>query len=98
MGLKGKTLQLINNRLVGRTTFLEWDGVLMGPIEDELGLEQGGLSSSDFWKVYARRQLNMCQESGLGVQLHDQVVSSIGQANDCAVVSTDLHIINLLLQ
>ena len=97
-GTRGETLQFINNRLANRTTYLEWDKVLMGPLFDELGLEQGGVGSSDYWKVFARRQLDMCQESGLGVQLFDQVVSSIGQADDCAVVSTDLHSIKLLLE
>ena len=38
----------VNNRLANRKTYLDWNGSLMGPIEDQQGLEQGGSSSFDF--------------------------------------------------
>ena len=54
----------------------------MGPILDQQGLEQGGNSSSDFYKIFGREQLDLAQNSSLGVRLKNVVVSAIGQAND----------------
>ena len=71
----------------------------MGPISDEVGVEQGGVNSGDYYKIYARNQLMMAQQSGLGVKLsRDLVISVIGQADDTALVSNKLHSIQNLLQ
>ena len=95
----GEALMYINNRLSNRKTFVDWEGELMGPILDERGLEQGGVSSSDFYKIYGKEQLMTAQDSALGVSFgKDLVVSAIGQADDTVVVSNDLHKLNCLLQ
>ena len=78
-------------------TFLDWNGQLMGPIHDELGLEQGGVSSSDLYKIFYQDQLRTAQASELGVPLGPLTVSSVGQADDTALVSTSIHNLNLLL-
>ena len=46
-GTTGQSLLFLNNRLEARTTFVEWDKQLMGPIVDEQGVEQGGINSGD---------------------------------------------------
>ena len=69
----------------------------MGPIHDELGLEQGGPISSEFYKIYNNEQLSTAQDSGLGAKVSDIVISSVGQANDTALVSNDLHQLQMLL-
>ena len=46
-GTQGEELLLIDARLKHRKTFLEWDKVVMGPICDQVGVEQGGVSSGD---------------------------------------------------
>ena len=50
-------------RLSNRTTYCQWDNQLMGPIRDELGLEQGGPNSSELYKIYNNEQLTTAQES-----------------------------------
>ena len=62
-------LLVINNRLENRKTVVEWDGMMMGPIADQGGLEQGGVNSGDFYKVFGKKQLQLAQDSGQGVQL-----------------------------
>ena len=47
-GTSGEDLIFLNNRLENRQTFHDWNGQIMGPIYDKHGLEQGGVSSSDF--------------------------------------------------
>ena len=43
-GTSDQALLYLNSRLQSRKTFVEWDKVLMGPILDKLGVEQGGWS------------------------------------------------------
>ena len=98
-GTKGEELIFINSRLENRKTYAEWDKQIMGPIHDELGVEQGGISSGDFYKIYSKKQLQLAQSSRLGVKLaRELVVSAIGQADDTLLVSNCLHSLQNLLQ
>ena len=98
-GTTGKELVLINHRLENRKTIAEWDKQLMGPITDELGVEQGGVNSGDYYKIYGKTQLQMAQDSNLGVEIaRDITISAIGQADDTVLVSNDLHSLQNLLQ
>ena len=75
----------------------EWDKTLMGPIRDECGVEQGGVNSSEFYKVYNNGQLNLAQSSKFGIEIGPVTISSIGQADDVALVADDLHALQGLL-
>ena len=98
-GTTGKELLHINNRLQNRKTVAEWDRVLMGPIIDQQGVEQGGVNSGDFYKIYSKRQLQMAQNSLLGVPLsRNIVISAIGQADGTTLVSIILHSLQNLLE
>ena len=70
----------------------------MGPIDDERGLEQGGISSSDFYKIFGKEQLSLPQNSCLGVPLPAVTVSTIGQADDTVLISNDIFNLFYLLQ
>ena len=71
----------------------------MGPVLDEQGVEQGGVNSGDFYKIYGKSQLQMAQGSALGVELfRDLIISAIGQADDTLLVSNSLHSLQNLLQ
>ena len=68
-GMEGQSVLYMDNRLKNRKTFCEFDKILVGPIHDERGLEQGGVSSSDHYKLYNNELLNLVQESQLGVDM-----------------------------
>ena len=74
-----QSILYLNNRLENRKTFLDWNGQLMGPIHDEQGLEQGGVNSSDLYKIFGKEQLSSAQRSSLGVPLG---VDSVGMDSD----------------
>ena len=93
----GESLLYINSRLENRQTFLDWNGQIMGPIKDQQGLEQGGVSSSDFYKIFSREQLETAQKSSLGIPLGPLTVSGIGQADDTSLVSNNIHQLYFLL-
>ena len=88
----------MNNRLESRKTCIEWDKYLVGPIHDERGLEQGGVSSSTFYQIFGKEQLTTAQASKLGVELsEDSIISGIGQADDILLVSNDIQSLRFLL-
>ena len=62
-------LLYFNQRLSHRQTYCEYDKIVMGPIHDNRGLEQGGISSSDLYKLYNNEQAQPAQDSALGVKL-----------------------------
>ena len=96
-GTTDKALLYINSRLANRRTFVEWDKVLMGPIHDSLGVEQGGVNSDKLYKLCNNVQLSTAQRSGLGLNLGSVVVSAIGQADDTVLVSDCLVKLRCLL-
>ena len=97
-GTSGQCLALINNRLQARSTYVEFDRQLMGPIEDQLGVEQGGSNSGDYYKIFGKEQLSTAQSSKLGVDLGGHVISAIGQADDIVLISNCLHSLQNLLK
>ena len=98
LGTSGHRLVYIDNRLKNRKTFLEWDKSVLGPIQDELGFEQGGISSGEFYICYNNEQIQTAQDSGLGVSVGPVDVAAVGQADDVVLLSNDVHYLNFLLQ
>ena len=96
IGLPGAAVKLMNNRLRNRKTVYEWNGTLMGPADDDTGVEQGGINSSDLYKLYNNRQLDDAQGSGCGVDLESCTVTAVGQADDVLLVANDVYELQLL--
>ena len=69
----------------------------MGPIYDEQGLEQGGVNSSDFYKIFGSEQLGTAQASKLGVSLGPIVVSGIGVFLAMPILSIHLKLHDALV-
>ena len=97
-GTSHPSITYINNRLQNRTTFIDWEKNIMGPIMDERGLEQGGVNSSDYYKIFGKEQLEAAQVSGLGVLMKDITISAIGDADDTVLLSNNIHDLNHLLE
>jgi hypothetical protein len=98
IGTNDHRLVYLDNRLKHRRTFVEWDKKVLGPISDELGFEQGGISSGDLYTIYNADQLSTAQDTGLGIDLGVATVSSIGQADDVILLSNDINFLKNLLQ
>ena len=101
-GMVGNSLLYTDIRLSNRVTYCQFQSCVAGPIRDELGVEQGGVSSSDLYKVYNNELLDTANQSELGVDFGNSlVVSAIGQADDTALISNDIsklfHILQLVL-
>ena len=96
-GVRDAALTMIDNRLANRTTVYEWNRELLGPAPDTTGFEQGGINSSDYYKLYNNIQLETAQLSELGVDLGPVVVSAIGQADDVVLCSNNIDNLRLLV-
>ena len=70
----------------------------MGPIDDEQGLEQGGVSSSDYYKIFAQEQLILAENSKLGIQLPTATISAIGEADDTVLLANNIQDLSHLLE
>ena len=82
-GMDGNSTILVDNRLTSRHTYLDWDRSLMGPVKDQLGLEQGRPTSSDFYQIYSNENLISAQRSNQGIDLgNSQRISAVGLADD----------------
>ena len=95
--MDGDVLALVDNRLANRSTVYEWNQELLGPAPDITGVEQGGINSSDYYKLYNNEQLKTAQSSGLGVDLGSCVISAIGQADDVILCSNNIDCLSLLV-
>ena len=93
----GSAIAFIDKRLANRETVYEWNGEMMGPAKDDTGFEQGGVNSSDYYKLYNNEQLNTAQASGLGVDIGSSVVSAIGLADDVVLAANDVDSLHLLV-
>ena len=95
------------NRLKNRLTFIEWEKEVLGPIRDTQGVEQGACSSDTLYKLVNNEQLQIAQESQLGMdlgtlvdengQLNRQILSAAGLADDVCLLSTSAEKVKLLL-
>ena len=97
-GVGGAAITFIDKRLENRATIYEWNGTLMGPGKDTTGWEQGGINSSDFYKLYNNEQLITAQASGLGVDIGSSVVGATGQADDVLLTANDIDSLALLVR
>ena len=102
-GTRDQGILMIKNRLENRTTFCEYDKVLMGPIDDKLGCEQGGQNSDKFFRLVGNSQLKSAQNSNLGVKISEDIhIAAIGQADDSCLMSTSIgslqNLVNLTLE
>jgi hypothetical protein len=96
-GVAGSAILFMDNRLASRQTVYEWEGVKMGPASDTTGFEQGGINSSDFYKLYNNDQLTTAQSSCLGADIGSEVISGVGEADDVLLLSNDINDLYLLV-
>ena len=96
-GTTGHNLLYFDQRLSNRETCCDYNNELMGPIVDLRGLEQGGISSSDEYKLFNNEQAYYAQLSSLGVSLGNQTVSCISLADDAVLLASTITDLKNLL-
>jgi hypothetical protein len=92
-----QSLVNLNNRLTSRLTFVEFYHILMGPIHDVIGVEQGGIGSSDMFQLASDKKLMLTNSSGLGLTMGHISDGAVVQADDVALLSPHLPSLQALL-
>ena len=108
-GTTAECILYLEQRLQNRKTYIEWDKEVVGPISDNRGLEQGGTPSDRLYRLSNNEQLQIAQESGLGIclsrffkdnhkLLSTVTLSAIGQADDVCHISSSILNLKCLLE
>ena len=92
-----QSLLYLANRLATRRTYIQYSFTLIGPILDQRGIEQGGVNSGDEFQLANNQELLVTNGAGLGLNMGETSVGSIGVADDVALVSPDPHALQSLL-
>ena len=85
------------NRLANRKTYLQYEHETLGPIDDNAGVEQGGIPSSEEYQLVSNSEVNALNESNLGVDVGAGTVACIAAADDEVVLSDSPHSLQSLL-
>ena len=97
-GTKDKRLLYLDNRLCNRITFIQWDRRIMGGIKDEVGIEQGGVHSSDLYTLYNNEHLDNVQDLKLGFSVYGHQVSTLAIGDDVALISDNIFFLKNILR
>ena len=85
--LPTQSILYMARRLESRRTFLQYQHSLMGPIDDDRGVEQGGIKSNRQFQLVSDNELEAANSSGLGIPIGDTNISALGLADDESLVA-----------
>ena len=88
-GVQDTHWQLKESLHVNANSVIKCDGQLPEPIEIAQGIRQGGILSTDLYKLYQNPLLNTLQSSGMGARIGDIVCNSSACADDLALNNND---------
>ena len=79
------------NRLSSRSTYLSVQGVVLGPIFDDRGVEQGGIPSSRLFQLVTDTELDVLNNMGLGVKIGGISLAALGLADDEVLLAQSIE-------
>ncbi len=97
VGFEGKCWTMIQNLYQGASRVVKWNGLVSECFKIDQGVRQGGVLSSDLYKVYVNDLLNRICESGLGASIGSIHCAAPTCADDITLMSTDPDELQLLL-
>jgi hypothetical protein len=70
---------------------VKWEGKLsqLGPFKVNQGVRQGGILSTNLYKLYINQLLNMYETTGIGYRIGNISVNSTACADDIALISEE---------
>jgi hypothetical protein len=84
-------LWLLKNHLSkGAETSVKWKGTAMDPFAVSKGVRQGGVLSTDLYKLYINPLLDQIEDSGIGMQIGTIPCSAPTCADDVSLIADEL--------
>ena len=87
--LPAQSILYIAKRLSSRLTYLNFNNVIMGPIHDERGVEQGGVWSSALFQLTTNKETITLNQTNYRVNIHGESIASLTLANDKSICTDD---------
>ena len=96
-GVEGKAWNVIRDLHTNTTSNIKWEGRVSECFNVSQGVRQGGLLSTDLYKVYINDLLDRMECSGLGAKIGDIDCVSPTCADDVTILAKDSHAMQTLL-
>ncbi|XP_021377157.1 uncharacterized protein LOC110465561 [Mizuhopecten yessoensis] len=96
-GVDGKSWKVIQDLHFRTTSCVKWDGQLSDSFQILQGVRQGGLLSTELYKVYVNDLLNCIQSTGLGIKIGTNDCSAPTCADDVTILAHELSSLQTLL-
>ena len=68
---------------------IKWEGNISQPFQVNQGVRQGGILSTNLYKLYINQLLNMYGTTGIGYRIGNISVNSTACADDIALISKE---------
>ena len=86
-GIDNRHWTLIKSLHENAKSSVKWDGNISEPFNVNQGVRQGGILSTDLYKLYINPLLDRLETSGLGLKIGNISVSNTACADDIALIS-----------
>ncbi|MEW8546756.1 MAG: reverse transcriptase domain-containing protein, partial [Candidatus Thiodiazotropha sp.] len=97
IGIEGKEWSLIHSLHSGAESVVKWDGDTSGSFKVQQGVRQGGILSTDLYKLYGNGLLDRLTDMGLGFHLGEICCVAPTAADDMAIAASSLHELQRLI-
>ena len=86
-GIEDKHWTIINSMHTNATSAVKWEGQISSKFEVTQGVRQGGILSTDLYKLYINPLLDRLEQSGLGCKIGNVLCNVTACADDVALIS-----------
>ena len=97
IGIEGKTWKLINSLQRNARSMVKWDGMISDSFEIQQGVRQGGISSTDMYKVLNNKLLDRLDVTMLSMRIGGINCVAPICADDVAIVSSNRSALQALV-
>ncbi|MCG8033052.1 MAG: endonuclease/exonuclease/phosphatase family protein, partial [Candidatus Thiodiazotropha taylori] len=96
IGIEGPEWSLIHSMHVGAESVVKWEGATSDPFQVQQGVRQGGILSTDLYKLYGNRLLNRLTDLAIGAHIGETSCVAPTTADDMALVASELTVLRLV--
>ena len=97
IGVEGKEWSLIHSLLKGNESVVKWEGSTTSSFKVRQDVRQGGILSTDLYKLYGNGQLQSMEELVIGCHIGEICCVAPTAADDMAVPAPNLTILQRLI-
>ena len=97
IGVEGKEWSLIHSLHKGAESVVKWEGSTTSGFKVSQGVRQGGILSTDLYKLYGNGQLQRMEDLGIGCHIGEICCVAPTAADDMAVPAPNLTILQRLI-